>query len=434
MNETNERTDNTVMKMDNAFRTMNQINGQRDNETDKGRNNVTEKQINYERNLTVQIELNGEEAVTTMELMKCIRDLCGGLIACRLTGNRKYEITMTNPTGKNRLMDGFKIGTTSVIAKELSNDELVVSFLGLPAYITDEDIVEKLHGWGVSAVSPIKRRMWPGTRIADGTRFVKVKFNNTVQSLPYSARFNTATGQEHFRVIHDRQVKVCRMCIQPGHILRECPEFMCHKCGVQGHYARECVKIIRRCELCHNNHENCVCHNSEDEEGVNEGSGVDLGESESNESRGEEGGDEMECASEAAAAEEACASGTGTERLDGERAVRALEQRSSLSAVAPSRSSSGQNRQTEARSEAGKGSEPADLPASNVKLSPAAAPSLTIKAAENVSPSGESSLLPAPMSGDSDSDIDTQVKQMRKRQNPAKQEKTSKRTKAKKKT
>ncbi|CAL8238711.1 unnamed protein product, partial [Lota lota] len=38
----------------------------------------------------------------------------------------------------------------------------------------------------------------------------------------------------------NEMVKVCRLCIQPGHILRECPDFTCHKCKRQGHYAREC--------------------------------------------------------------------------------------------------------------------------------------------------------------------------------------------------
>lgn len=30
------------------------------------------------------------------------------------------------------------------------------------------------------------------------------------------------------------------MCLQPGHILRDCPEFKCFKWKGQGHYAREC--------------------------------------------------------------------------------------------------------------------------------------------------------------------------------------------------
>lgn len=47
------------------------------------------------------------------------------------------------------------------------------------------------------------RRMWPGTNIADRTRFFKVRFNKQVQSLPYSTKFNTHNGAEYFRVIHD---------------------------------------------------------------------------------------------------------------------------------------------------------------------------------------------------------------------------------------
>ncbi|CAJ1079172.1 hypothetical protein F7725_000099 [Xyrichtys novacula] len=31
-----------------------------------------------------------------------------------------------------------------------------------------------------------------------------------------------------------------RLCIQPGHIFKDCHEFRCFRCGKQGHYAREC--------------------------------------------------------------------------------------------------------------------------------------------------------------------------------------------------
>ncbi len=72
-------------------------------------------------------------------------------------------------------------------------------------------------------MTKIKRRVYPGTNIADGTRYVKVKFPKEVKSLPYRAQFETAEGAQYFRVIHDRQEKLCCMCMQPGHIFRDCP-------------------------------------------------------------------------------------------------------------------------------------------------------------------------------------------------------------------
>lgn len=96
------------------------------------------------------------------------------------------------------------------------------------------------------------------TDIADGTRFLKVKFTDTVKSLPYSTKFETVGESEHFRVIHDRQVKVCRMCIQPGHIVRDCPSLKCFKCGKQGHYAREC-EFVDECDTCSQKTPLCMC-------------------------------------------------------------------------------------------------------------------------------------------------------------------------------
>ncbi|KAK0135240.1 hypothetical protein N1851_028931 [Merluccius polli] len=133
----------------------------------------------YKKELTVIVEMVGEEKISAIQLMRKIKEMCGELQACRSAGERTYEITMSVPSGKEKVMDGFKIREVNIIGKELSNDEVMVSFMGLPAYTTEEEIKAKLNLWGVSAVSPVKRRMWPGTQIADGTRFVRVKFNKT---------------------------------------------------------------------------------------------------------------------------------------------------------------------------------------------------------------------------------------------------------------
>ncbi|XP_056256044.1 uncharacterized protein LOC130184199 [Seriola aureovittata] len=143
--------------------------------------------------------------------------------------------------GRERLLDGFKINNTRIIASEVIKNTKIVSFLNLPIYTTDEQIFDKLEQWGVEPVSPIKRRKWAGMDIYDGTRFLKVKFNAQVTSLPYSTKFETVEGMEYFRVLHDNQEKVCRLCLQAGHIVRECPDFRCFRCGMTGHYARECT-------------------------------------------------------------------------------------------------------------------------------------------------------------------------------------------------
>ena len=212
----------------------------------------------YERRLTVCVEQCGD-VIPIGELMKAMAVVCGEIRACRVLALGKLEVTVCGERGKDRLLDGFKIHNTRITARELCNDELVVSFLTLPAYTSDDEILDKLSGWGVRAISSIKRRMWPGTNIADGTRIVRVKFNELVQSLPYSTKFNTATGVEYFRVIHDRQMKVCRSCMQPGHILRECPDFTCHNCGCQGHYARECATGVVKCLTCRRRERDCIC-------------------------------------------------------------------------------------------------------------------------------------------------------------------------------
>ncbi|MEQ2205164.1 hypothetical protein XENOCAPTIV_027345 [Xenoophorus captivus] len=107
----------------------------------------------FEKDSTVQMKIECNDKITSPDPMKRMHG--GGLLACRMITEKKYEITMSGAAGKSRLMCGFIVDSTQIMAKELINSELVVSFLGLPAYITDEEIL--LHGWGVSAVSAIKQ-------------------------------------------------------------------------------------------------------------------------------------------------------------------------------------------------------------------------------------------------------------------------------------
>ncbi|CAL8322960.1 unnamed protein product [Boreogadus saida] len=61
-------------------------------------------------------------------------------------------------------------------------------------------------------------------------------------------------------------MKVCRNCMQPGHILRECPDFTCYNCGCQGHYARECATGVAKCQTCRRRERDCICPVEEEAE------------------------------------------------------------------------------------------------------------------------------------------------------------------------
>lgn len=219
----------------------------------------------YEKDLTVHVSVLSEEEMETFELMRNVRQLCGGLMGCRKLGFNRYEVTLSTLAGKTRIMDGFQIGSAVIDVTDICNSEVMVSFLKLPVYISDENILAKLRLWGVEAVSPIKRRVWPGTNVADGTRIVRVRFPGTVKSLPYSAKFDTVQGAEYFRVLHNHQVKVCRLCMSPDHIMKDCPQFTCRRCNEQGHYVRDCVLGESRCGVCLNNRARCICQVSESE-------------------------------------------------------------------------------------------------------------------------------------------------------------------------
>ena len=81
-----------------------------------------------------------------------------------------------------------------MVRDEMTN-ELIVSFMNLTVYIEDGAILEKLRSWGVAALTDIRRRVWLGMEILDGTTYCKVKFTDTLQSFPYSAKFETLEGR-----------------------------------------------------------------------------------------------------------------------------------------------------------------------------------------------------------------------------------------------
>ncbi|XDV14270.1 hypothetical protein PO909_002444 [Leuciscus waleckii] len=213
----------------------------------------------YLKEATLIVNVENVNEVRAADIIKAVVDKCGNgkILALRPRQGKEYELTMENEETCEELIDGLNIKGVNCEIKKLQNRDYVVSFMHLPVYLDDREIIEKLEGWGVNPISKMKRRCYPGTEIEDGTRFLKVRFPKEVASLPYSTRLETAEGPQYFRVVHSHQVKTCRLCMSPDHLLKECPDFKCYKCEEKGHFARDCNAV--RCPECQEILNKCEC-------------------------------------------------------------------------------------------------------------------------------------------------------------------------------
>ena len=153
-----------------------------------------------------------------------------------------YEITVRYPRNSDELCNSpFQVSGEKYQCHAVHSKEKVVSFLHLPAFIPNEDIYKKLQTFGVEIKSDIKRRFYPGTEVADGTRYVVVKFPPNVSSLPYTVKFDLGNNKyEYIRVKHDNQNKVCSKCLSDEHLYANCPENKCYRCNNYGHLLKFC--------------------------------------------------------------------------------------------------------------------------------------------------------------------------------------------------
>lgn len=224
----------------------------------------------YAKEATATIDVGKVQNGGAEDIIRAIKDKIGvgKILAVRPKLNKQYEVTFEKEEDCDVLLNGLQIKGQTCEVRKLQERENVVSFMHLPVYLDDEDIIEKLQGWGVTPVTQIKRRFYPGTDIEDGTRYLKVKFPKEVTSLPYSTRFETAEGLQHFRIIHSKQVKTCRLCLSPEHIVKDCPEFKCFKCEEQGHFARDCTAV--KCPECDKPLIKCECWMGDNEEATEE--------------------------------------------------------------------------------------------------------------------------------------------------------------------
>jgi len=233
------------------------------------------KNVDFLKEATLVLDLTGNKDIKVEDIIKGILEKVDvdNLLAVRPRRDMEYELTLRSVEVCDGLMDGLEISGQYCEVRRLERREYIVSFLHLPAYLHDKTIEDKLKSWGVTPMTKVRRRLYPGTNIADGTRYVKVRFPKDRTSLPYSTQFETNDGLQFFRVIHDGQVRLCRMCFQSGHFFKDCPNFTCFECGEQGHYARNCK--AEKCPDCKNVFMKCDCVTESEGENVTKETGTE---------------------------------------------------------------------------------------------------------------------------------------------------------------
>ncbi|XP_066499337.1 uncharacterized protein [Hoplias malabaricus] len=176
----------------------------------KGGTSRPESGPRYSREAMVALEVADPKKVSPIDIIKAVESLlgAGSLLALCPKKLGEFELTLDSEASAQGTLCILRTG-------------YMVSFLHLPAYISDEDIMANLRVWGMTILRPIQRRYFPG---------MKVRFPPSLLSLPYSVRFETLEGPQYFRVLHNWQQKLCRLCMRPGHVMKQCLEFVCREC------------------------------------------------------------------------------------------------------------------------------------------------------------------------------------------------------------
>lgn len=232
--------------------------------------NTSKKNLNarkYMKEATVKINDINIDVVGAMAVITAVEDICGVNTVLAVVPDkdrcRSYEVTMDKIDNAYKLSKGINIVGNDYECTLIKSETIVVSFLHIPAYVEDEELLAKLTDKNIEIVSPVFRRTYAHTDVADGTRYVRVKFPPGMVSLAWSMAFDTSEGRKYFKVVHNHQMKVCSNCFSPDHLYKNCPEFCCRGCGEQGHKIKECNAL--KCRRCHKLPLKCKCRDKEPE-------------------------------------------------------------------------------------------------------------------------------------------------------------------------
>ncbi|CAG2240140.1 unnamed protein product [Mytilus edulis] len=157
----------------------------------------------YRKECTVRIDNIPNWKYSATKVIEILENLCGEntILAVVPSENKlSYEVTTDDEDTAIRMTNGVEIGEDKFNCIFQFNDVVVVSIMHLPAYMDDEEILQPLINKGCEIKSDLFRHVHPRTQVADGTRYVHVKFPPGMVSLPWSMKFETGLGPKFFEL------------------------------------------------------------------------------------------------------------------------------------------------------------------------------------------------------------------------------------------
>ena len=124
----------------------------------------------YTRDSTIRIEglqITKGEAIKVIEETEAITGLNTVLAVVDNVDSGTCDVTLDSKENAVKLLHGIEINDVEYNVSLIFSDTTVVSFMKLPSYIEDEEIISKLQAKGIKLVSPVYRRAIPGTQVAD---------------------------------------------------------------------------------------------------------------------------------------------------------------------------------------------------------------------------------------------------------------------------
>ncbi|KAL0152233.1 hypothetical protein M9458_051956 [Cirrhinus mrigala] len=105
---------------------------------------------NNQEEVTVIVNVENVIEVRAEDIIKAVTEQCGHgkILALKPRQGKEYELTMEKEETCDKLIDGLRIKGVDCEVKNLQNRDYVVSFMHLPVYLDDKEILEKIGGMG----------------------------------------------------------------------------------------------------------------------------------------------------------------------------------------------------------------------------------------------------------------------------------------------